>query len=131
MRTKSAESAYESLRLENQLCFALYVSTRATTKTYRQKLTPFGLSYQQHLVLVVLWVHDGATISTIGEKLMLDSATMTPLVKRLESIGLVEKRRGTRDEGKVPVYVTDQGKGIRGPTQDARWFVGGQLGMIK
>ena len=128
---KSADSAYELLRLENQLCFALYASTRAITKTYRQKLTPLGLTYPQYLVLVVLWEHDGATISAIGEKLMLDSGTLTPLVKRLETMGLVERRRGTRDEREVQVYVTDRGKGIKGPTQDARRFVDGQLGMTE
>ncbi len=94
-------------------------------------MTPLGVTYPQYLVLVVLWEHDGATISTIGEKLMLDSGTLTPLVKRLESMGLVERRRGTRDEREVQVYVTDQGKGIRGPAQYARRFVDGQLGMTE
>ncbi len=80
---------------------------------------------------MVLSENDCATVSEIGEKVMLDSGTLTPLGNRLETMGLVERRRGTRDEREVQVYVTDRGKCIRGPTQDARRFVGGQLGMTE
>ncbi|MFA9474606.1 MAG: MarR family winged helix-turn-helix transcriptional regulator [Filomicrobium sp.] len=80
---------------------ALYASTRAVTKTYRHKLTPLGLTYLQFLELVVLWEHNGSKISAIGDRLMLDSGTLTPLVKRLESMRHVERRLGTRDERQV------------------------------
>lgn len=127
--TRTDEKDYELLRLENQLCFALYAATRALTKTYREKLTPYGLTYPQYLVLIVLWEEDGATISTIGRKLMLDSGTLTPLVKRLESQGLVERRRGVADEREVNVHLTRAGKAIKDKALDARCFVACRLGM--
>ncbi len=119
------------LRLENQLCFALYAATRAVTKTYREKLTPYGLTYPQYLVLIVLWENDGATISVIGRKLMLDSGTLTPLVKRLEMLGLVERRRGTEDEREVNVKLTTNGWEIKDKALEARCFVACRLGMTE
>lgn len=117
------------LRLENQLCFALYAATRTITKTYREKLTPLGLTYPQYLVLIVLWEQDGPTITSIGRRLMLDSGTLTPLIKRLEGMGLVERRRGVEDEREVQVHLTDAGRDIKGSVLDARCFVGCRLGM--
>lgn len=117
------------LRLENQLCFALYAATRTITKTYREKLTPLGLTYPQYLVLIVLWEEEGQTITAIGRRLMLDSGTLTPLVKRLENMGLVERRRGIEDEREVQVYLRDAGRRIKGPVLDARCFVACRLGM--
>lgn len=117
------------LRLENQLCFALYAATRAVTKTYRERLTPLGLTYPQYLVLVVLWESEGMTISAIGRRLMLDSGTLTPLVKRLESMGLVDRRRGTEDEREVQVFLTDRGRSVSDDALAARCFVACRLGM--
>ncbi len=119
----------EILRLENQLCFALYAATRTITKTYREKLSPLGLTYPQYLVLIVLWEEDGPTITSIGRRLMLDSGTLTPLIKRLEGMGVVERRRGVEDEREVQVYLTDAGRKIKGSVLDARCFVGCRLGM--
>ena len=80
-KAKSEASGYELLRLDNQLCFALYAATRAISRTYRERLGPMGLTYPQYLVLIVLWEKDGITISEIGRRLMLDSGTLTPLIK--------------------------------------------------
>lgn len=117
------------LRLENQLCFALYAATRAITKTYREKLTPLGLTYPQYLVLVVLWEQDGCTITDIGGKLMLDSGTLTPLLKRLEKQGFVARRRGLKDEREVRIFLTDEADRIKDGVLDARCFVACQLQM--
>jgi len=117
------------LRLENQLCFALYAATRAITKTYREKLTPLGLTYPQYLVLITLWEQDGLTITAIGRRLMLDSGTLTPLVKRLEGMGMVERRRGIDDEREVQVFLTNSGRQVKDSVLDARCFVARRLSM--
>lgn len=118
--TLTESSKYELLRLDNQLCFALYAATRAVTRTYRQGLDPIGITYPQYLVLVVLWEHDGATISEIGTHLMLDSGTLTPIVKRLETEGLVKRQRRKRDEREVEVWLTPQGYALQESAQRAR-----------
>lgn len=102
-----------SLRLEDQLCFALYAASRAMTAAYAPLLEPLGLTYPQYLVLLVLWSHDGERVSRIGDRLQLDSATLTPLLKRLEARGLVERRRSTSDERVVEVFLTTAGKRLQ------------------
>lgn len=119
------------LGLENQLCFALYAATRAITKTYREKLTPMGITYPQYLVLIVLWEKDGETISAIGRRLMLDSGTLTPLLKRLEAMGFVERRRGVKDEREVRINLTDAGRKLKDSALEARCFVACRLGMTE
>ncbi len=123
--------AYDLLRLENQLCFALYAATRAIAKTYREKLTPLGLTYPQFLVLVVLWETDGLTVSEIGDRLLLDSGTLTPLLKRLESAKLVSRKRGVIDERQVSISITQKGLDLRDRVLDARKYVGCQLEMTE
>ncbi len=120
---------YDLLRLDNQLCFALYAATRAVAKTYRQRLGPMGLTYPQYLVLVVLWQQDGITISELGRQLMLDSGTLTPLVKRLESMGHVSRQRSKDDEREVNVWLTPKGFDLRDMALDARRFVACRLEM--
>ena len=119
------------LRLDNQLCFALYAATRAITKTYREKLEPIGLTYPQYLVLLVLWEREDVTVSEIGQKLFLDSGTLTPLIKRLESMGLVNRKRGTDDEREVRVTLTPNGNNLKSDVLDARLFVACRLGMTE
>ena len=109
----SDESRFELLRLENQLCFALYAATRAMTKTYRERLGPLGLTYPQYIVLTVLWEKDGLNITEIGHILMLDSGTLTPLVKRLEAMGLVARKRRFEDEREVEVWLSPKGLDVR------------------
>lgn len=98
------------LRLENQLCFALHAASRAMTGAYQPLLEELGITYPQYLVLLTLWEEDGARVSRIGERLYLDSATLTPLLKRLEARGLVERRRSSADERVVEVFLTAEGK---------------------
>ncbi len=83
------------------------------TKTYKPVLDRLGLTYPQYLVMLVLWEQDGLTVKNIGEKLLLDSGTLTPLLKRLEAIGYVNRRRGTQDERQVLVYLSESGKALR------------------
>lgn len=93
MKTTQQKSEALSLDLDNQLCFALYSTNLALHKIYRQLLTPLGLTYPQYLVMLVLWEKDDVTVSDIGERLYLDSATLTPLLKRMESAGLLMRQR--------------------------------------
>jgi DNA-binding MarR family transcriptional regulator len=102
-----------ALRLDNQLCFALYAASRAMTGAYQPLLDELGVTYPQYLVLLTLWEEDGARVSRIGERLYLDSATLTPLLKRLEARGLVERRRSAADERVVEVFLTGDGKRLR------------------
>ncbi len=125
----SKEPDLEQLRLDNQLCFALYAATRAITKTYREHLTPMGLTYPQYLVLVVLWEKDGSTISEVGRRLHLDSGTLTPLMKRLEADGIVTRQRGSRDEREVEVWLTERGNNLKPLAADARSAVVCSLAM--
>jgi DNA-binding MarR family transcriptional regulator len=99
--------------LDGQLCFALYSANLAMGKLYRQLLADLDLTYPQYLVMLVLWEGDGITVSELGERLFLDSATLTPLLKRLQSAGLVQRTRGTRDERQVIVTLTDEGRALR------------------
>jgi DNA-binding MarR family transcriptional regulator len=103
----------DSLQLDDQLCFALYNASRALTRAYGPILEPLGLTYPQYLVLLVLWEGDGLGVKRLGERLALDSGTLTPLLKRLEQQGLVERRRGEDDERVVRIYLTAAGKALR------------------
>jgi DNA-binding MarR family transcriptional regulator len=103
----------EWLKLDHQLCFALYSSSLAMTKLYKPLLDPLGLTYPQYLVMLVLWEHDGQTVSELGQRLTLDSGTLTPLLKRLESAGLVQRQRETGDERRVRVSLTPEGRALK------------------
>jgi DNA-binding MarR family transcriptional regulator len=100
-------------RLEDQLCFALYSASRAMTAAYGPLLADLELTYPQYLVMLVLWEGDGVRVSAIGERLELDSATLTPLLKRLEARGAIERRRSRADERVVEVFLTADGKRLR------------------
>jgi len=112
-KQKSAATETPELLLDNQLCFALYSTTLAMTKTYRKLLSGLGLTYPQYLVMLVLWEQDGLTVSSIGERLFLDSATLTPLLKRLEAAGVLTRARATEDERQVIVTLTDAGRELK------------------
>jgi DNA-binding MarR family transcriptional regulator len=101
------------LALDGQLCFALYSTSLAMSKVYRKLLKDLNLTYPQYLVMLVLWEKDGVTVSEIGEHLFLDSATLTPLLKRLEAAGLVSRVRAAHDERQVIVSLTDAGRDLR------------------
>ncbi|HMF69213.1 MAG TPA: MarR family transcriptional regulator, partial [Phyllobacterium sp.] len=101
------------LNLENFLCFAIYSTANAVTRAYQPRLAALGLTYPQYLVMVVLWERENQTVKAIGDKLSLDSGTLTPLLKRLETAGLITRRRDTVDERQVLIGLTDEGRTMR------------------
>ena len=106
------------LQLDRQLCFALYSSSLAMTKLYKPLLAPLGLTYPQYLAMLVLWEGDGVSVSQLGQRLSLDSGTLTPLLKRLEQQGLVERRRASDDERRVDLFLTPAGLKLRAQALD-------------
>jgi DNA-binding MarR family transcriptional regulator len=103
----------EGLRLGNQLCFAVYSTAHAFNRVYKPLLDALGLTYPQYLVMLTLWEQDGVTVGEIGERLFLDSGTLTPLLKRLEAAGLLRRDRDPADERQVRVGLTPAGQGLR------------------
>lgn len=101
------------LRLETQLCFALYAASRAMAQAYQPLLTPLGLTYPQYLAMLVLWEADGISVKRLGERLQLDSGTLTPLLKRLEAAGLLQRQRCANDERSVLLYLTASGLALQ------------------
>ena len=116
MQTKTAKSANKSdamLLLDNQLCFALYSTSLAMTRVYKPLLDDIGLTYPQYLAMLVLWEEDGLMVSALGERLYLDSGTLTPLLKRLESSGLIARIRAVEDERRVHITLTAAGRKLK------------------
>ena len=101
------------LRLDNQICFAVYSASHAFNRVYKPLLDRLGLTYPQYLVMLVLWERDGVPLKEIGERLHLDSGTLTPLLKRLEQAGLVRRTRSTEDERQVLIGLTAQGNALK------------------
>ncbi len=104
---------YEQLKLENQICFPIYAASRLITREYQPLLDELGLTYPQYLALMVLWEHDGLSVNDIGQKLLLNTNTVTPLLKRLEAQGLVTRQRSVDDERRVLVSLTPQGRALQ------------------
>ena len=107
-----------SLRLDDQLCFKLYAASRAVVRAYKPMLDELGLTYPQYLAMLVLWEWHGeppeqATVKALGERLMLDSGTLTPLLKRLEQLGLVQRRRSQQDERELRLALTEVGVALQ------------------
>lgn len=103
----------ENLKLENQLCFAIYACSREITRLYRPVLEQFNITYPQYLTLLVLWEHNRLTVKEIGELLHLDSGTLTPMLKRMEAMDLVKRVRSMDDERKVWIEVTEKANEMR------------------
>jgi DNA-binding MarR family transcriptional regulator len=103
----------QALLLDNQLCFALYSASLAMTKLYKPLLEELGLTYPQYLVMLVLWEGDGISVSELGQRLYLDSGTLTPLLKRLESTGLISRIRAVEDERRVHISLTAAGRKLK------------------
>jgi DNA-binding MarR family transcriptional regulator len=118
-RPAALADAADDLKLSNQLCFATYAAAHAFTRVYKPLLDPLGLTYPQYLVLLVLWEQENVTVREIGERLYLDSATLSPLLKRLETAGLVRRTRDARDERQVRITLTEAGRGLKGPVRQA------------
>ncbi len=102
-----------SVALDDQLCFALYAASRAVTARYRPMLDELGLTYPQYLVMMLLWEEDQQTVGQLGQRLALDSGTLSPLLKRLTSAGLVTRHRRVEDERSVSIALTDAGRALR------------------
>lgn len=104
---------YDVLKLDNQLCFPIYVASREIIQGYNQYFGELDITYPQYLVLMVLWEEDEMMVNSIGKRLHLDSGTLTPLLKRMESKGLIARKRCTIDERSVKISLTDKGKQLR------------------
>ena len=108
----------DDLKLDRQLCFKLYAASRQVVRAYKPMLDGLQLTYPQYLVMLVLWEWDESalaqpTVKALGERLLLDSGTLTPLLKRLQSAGLVERRRSAADEREMHLYLSEQGRVLR------------------
>ncbi|WP_019423503.1 MarR family winged helix-turn-helix transcriptional regulator [Paenibacillus sp. OSY-SE] len=101
------------LKLDNQLCFAVYAASREMTKLYRPLLERLDITYPQYLTLLALWERDGMTVKSLGARLYLDSGTLTPMLKRMEQQGLLERMRDPEDERKVIITLTDKGRAMK------------------
>ena len=113
----AADPSPPALLLGNQLCFALYSASLAMTRLYKPLLARLGLTYPQYLAMLVLWEQDGITVSALGERLLLDSGTLTPLLKRLQAAGLLVRGRDAQDERRVRLTLTPRGRALRGAAE--------------
>ena len=104
---------YEQLKLQNQICFPVYAASRLITRTYKPLLDKLGLTYPQYLVLMVLWEEDSLSVNAIAERLVLNTNTITPLLKRMEENALIERLRSKEDERQVIVSLTENGRELR------------------
>ena len=106
------------MRLVNQLCFPLYAAARNVTGLYTPRLKPLGLTYTQYIVFLVLWEQDGVSVTEIGEKLMLDNGTLSPLLKKMEQAGYIRRQRSREDERVVVITLTEAGKALQEKAKD-------------
>ena len=109
---------HEAMKLVNQLCFPLYAAARNVTGIYTPWLKPMGLTYTQYIVLLVLWEKDGVSVTEIGERLMLDNGTLSPLLKKLEQAGYVKRQRSREDERVVVITLTEAGRALQEKAKD-------------
>ena len=119
----------EAMKLVNQLCFPLYAAARNVTNLYTPCLKPLGLTYTQYIVFLVLWEKDGVSVTEIGEKLMLDNGTLSPLLKKLEQAGYVERRRRREDDRVVEITLTEEGRALQERAKDVPFKVAGCLDL--
>ncbi|WP_454615786.1 MarR family winged helix-turn-helix transcriptional regulator [Bradyrhizobium cenepequi] len=113
MARKQLAVVDQPLRLDNQICFAIYSAAHAFNRVYKPLLDRLGLTYPQYLVMLVLWEKDGVPVKDIGERLFLDSGTLTPLLKRLAAAQLIKRTRSTEDERQVLIALTPQGQALK------------------
>lgn len=124
----SRPPATDWLALDRQLCFALYSASLSMTRLYKPLLDPLGLTYPQYLVMLVLWESDGLAVSQVGERLALDSGTLTPLLKRLQAAGLVQRLRDSADERRVLLQLTPAGRALKAQARRVPATVAGATG---
>lgn len=114
---------------DEMLCFSLYTASRATTQAYRELLDPWGLTYGQYLVLVVLWTEQELTVSALGEALLLDSGTLSPMLRRMETAGLVQRTRDSADQRVVVISLTHRGRALRDELAHVPACIAGGTGL--
>ncbi|KQM63863.1 MarR family transcriptional regulator [Pedobacter sp. Leaf216] len=119
----------DAIKLENQLCFPLYAASRLVTKCYQPVLDSFGITYPQYLVLMVLWETDSVSLTTLSQKLMLQSNTLTPLLKRMQETGLVERVRSLKDERSIVISLTEKGHALKEKAPVLRAQLSDNLGI--
>ena len=120
---------HDAMKLANQLCFPLYAAARNVTSLYTPWLKPLGLTYTQYIVFLVLWERDGLSVTEIGEKLMLDNGTLSPLLKKMEQSGYVERRRCREDDRVVEITLTEKGKALQEKVKDVPGKVAGCIDL--
>ena len=120
---------YDALKLENQLCFPLYAAAREVVKKYRPYLDELELTYTQYVTMMVVWERKEITVKALGEKLFLDSGTMTPVLKSLEAKGCVTRKRSAEDERSVSVFLTEKGEALRERAVEVPAKVAGCVGL--
>ena len=104
---------HEAMKLKNQMCFPLYAAARNVINLYTPCLKPLGLTYTQYIVFLVLWEKDGITVGELCEKLLLDNGTLSPLLKKMQQAGYVERKRSSEDERVVVITLTEEGKALQ------------------
>lgn len=112
------DGKYDRLKLDNQLCFPLYAASRKVVGAYTPYLRKLGITYTHYIVFMVLWEKDNLTVGEIGNKLYLDNGTLSPVLKKMEEKGFVERRRSTKDERVVKISLTKKGKALRDEAAD-------------
>lgn len=114
----------EAMKLQNQLCFPLYAAARSVTSLYTPHLKPLGLTYTQYIVFLVLWEKDGISVGELCKRLMLDSGTLSPLLKKMRDAEMIEKRQSREDERSFLIFLTDEGKALQERAKDIPAKVG-------
>ncbi|HYP56805.1 MAG TPA: MarR family transcriptional regulator [Beijerinckia sp.] len=123
------EEDIQQLRLDQQLCFAIYSTMHAVNKAYAPMLERIGLTYPQYLAMLVLWETEGLMVKEIGDRLYLDSGTLTPLLKRLEALGLVHRIRDGKDQRQVRIVLTEQGRALRQDCKSIPFELASSMGL--
>ena len=121
--------ADELLKLENQMCFPLYACSKEVVRRYTPYLDKLGLTYTQYLVMLALWEYGPTTVGELGERLYLDSGTLTPLLKKMEAKGLLERKRSAGDERRVTIELTDEGVALKERARDVPLSMGACVGI--
>ena len=124
-----SQSKYDALKLENQLCFPLYAASREIIKRYHPHLEALDLTYTQDITMMVMWEHSKISVKALGEKLFLDSGTMTPVLKSLEKKGYIARKRSTSDERSVEAILTEKGEQLKDTACDIPLKMAGCVGL--
>ena len=122
---------YDSLKLENQLCFPLYAAAKEITRKYKPFLDKLDLKYTQYICMMVMWEHKELNVKTIGEYIYLDSGTLTPLLKKLEDKGYIERKRNDEDERNLVISITDKGLALRDEALSVPQSMGGCIALSR